>query len=55
MWRALTGKHKSMEYSMMEAGHTVSSRLAFWAVEGRSRVTLRDLIFSKIQQLHLQS
>ena len=53
MWRALTGKHKSMEYSMMEAGHTVSSRLAFWAVEGRSRVTLRDLIFSKIQQLHL--
>ena len=22
MWRVLTGKHKSMEYSMMEAGHT---------------------------------
>ena len=33
--------------------YKVSSRLAFWAVEGRPRVTLRDLIFSKIQQLHL--
>ena len=22
MWRVLTGKHKSVEYSMMEAGHT---------------------------------
>ena len=22
MWRVMSGKHKSLEYSMMEAGHT---------------------------------